>query len=229
MEKNSNNRKDKKLIDFEVGDRVRVKKDIIVDKFYNSWKFNKDMVEFKGRILTIDKKRYSKEFYIKEDSHMFIWTLGMLEKVEYTYEDLVKSPIGTKVFFERNNVLFKTNEDVYEDEEFYRNNEDLKRLKDNVGSCILGKIIKVEEPTYKTVYENKEILDDIEKEYLRNIIKPFRDRVKAISLITSGSKGYCYINIELKDENIYLPNFEINTMYKGMKPEKEYGLEELGI
>lgn len=187
------------------------------------------MVEFKGRILTIDKKRYSKEFYIKEDSHMFVWTIGMLEKVEYTYEDLVKSPIGTKVFFERNNVLLKTNEDVYEDEEFYRNNEDLKRLKDNVGSCILGKIIKVEEPTYKTVYENKEILDDIEKEYLRNIIKPFRDRVKAISLITSGSKGYCYINIELKDENIYLPNFEINTMYKGMKPEKEYGLEELGI
>ena len=217
------------MIDFEVGDRVRVKKDIIVDKFYNSWKFNKDMVEFKGRILTIDKKRYSKEFYIKEDSHMFVWTIGMLEKVEYTYEDLVKSPIGTKVFFESNNVLLKINENHYEDEEFYRNNEDLKGLKDNVGSCILGKIIKIKEPTYKIVYETKEILDEVEKRYLRGVIRPFRDRVKAISLITSGDKSYCYINIELKDENIYLPNFEINTMYKGMKPEKKYGLEELGI
>lgn len=217
------------MIDFEVGDRVRVKKDIIVDKFYNGWKFNENMVEFKGRILTIDKKRYSKEFYIKEDSHMFIWTIGMLEKVEYTYEDLVKSPIGTKVFFESNNVLFKINKNNYEGEEFYRNNENLKGLKDNVGDSILGKIIKVEEPTYKTVYETKEILDEVEKRYLRGVIRPFRDRVKAISLITSVGKGYCYINIELKDENIYLPNFEINTMYKGMKPEKEYGLEELGI
>ena len=229
MEKKLNNRKDKKLIDFEVGDRVRVKKDIIVDKFYNSWKFNKDMVEFKGRVLTIDKKRDSIEFYIKEDSHMFIWTLGMLEKVEYTYEDLVKSPIGTKVFFESNNVLLKINENHYEDKKFYRSNEYLKGLKDNVGDCILGKIIKIKEPTYKTVYETKEILDEVEKRYLRGVIRPFRDRVKAISLITSGGKGYCYINIELKDENIYLPNFEIKTMYKGMKPEKEYGLEELGI
>ena len=229
MEKNLNNRKEKKIIDFKVGDRVRVKKDIIVDKFYNGWKFNKDMVEFKGRILTIDKKRYSKEFYIKEDSHMFIWTIGMLEKVEYTYEDLVKSPIGTKVFFENNNVLLKINENNYEDEEFFRNNKNLKRLKDNIGSCLLGKIIKIEEPTYKTVYETKEILDEVEKRYLRGVIRPFRDRVKAISLITSGGKDYCYINIEFKDENIYLPNFEINTMYKGMKPEKEYGLEELGI
>ena len=217
------------MIDFEVGDRVRVKKDIIVDKFYNSWKFNKDMVEFKGRILTIDKKRYSKEFYIKEDSHMFVWTIGMLEKVEYTYEDLVKSPIGTKVFFESNNVLLKINENHYEDKEFYRNNEDLKGLKDNVGSCILGKIIKIKEPTYKIVYETKEILDEVEKRYLRGVIRPFRDRVKAISLITSGDKSYCYINIELKDENIYLPNFEINTMYKGMAEGKEYSLKELGL
>lgn len=217
------------MIDFKVGDRVRVKKDIIVDKFYNGWNFNKDMVEFKGRILTIDKKRNSKEFYIKEDSHMYTWTIGMLEKVEYTYEDLVKSPIGTKVFFESNNVLLKINEHAYEDEGFCRYNEDLKGLKDNVGRCILGKIIKIEEPTYKTVYETKEILDEVEKRYLRGVIRPFRDRVKAISLITSGGKGYCYINIKLKDENIYLPNFEINTMYKGMKPEKEYGLEELGI
>lgn len=30
------------MIDFEVGDRVRVKKDIVVNKFYNGWKFNKD-------------------------------------------------------------------------------------------------------------------------------------------------------------------------------------------
>lgn len=217
------------MIDFEVGDRVRVKKDIIVDKFYNGWKFNKDMVKFKGRVLTIDKKRYSKEFYIKEDSHMFIWTIGMLEKVEYTYEDLVKSPIGTKVFFESNNVLLKINEDVYEDEKFYRSNEYLKELKDNVGDCILGKIIKIEEPTYKTVYETKEILDDIEKEYLRNIIKPFRGKVVCIMKVDYVNGECITIIMESEYDSFDLPCFKKGTMYKGMAEGKEYSLKELGL
>ena len=217
------------MIDFEVGDRVRVKKDIIVDKFYNGWKFNKDMVEFKGRILTIDKKRYSKEFYIKEDSHMFIWTIGMLEKVKYTYKDLVKSPIGTKVFFESNNVLLKINEDVYEDEKFYRSNEYLKGLKDNVRDCILGKIIKIEEPTYKTVYETKEILDDIEKEYLRNIIKPFRDKVVFISKVTCEDEECISIIMRPEYDSFSLPYFKKGTMYKGMNKRRDYSLKELGL
>ena len=229
MEKNLNNRKEKKIIDFEVGDRVRVKKDIIVDKFYNGWKFNENMLEFKGRILTIDKKRYSKEFYIKEDSHMFIWTIGMLEKVEYTYEDLVKSPIGTKVFFESNNVLLKTDENYYENEQFYRNDEDLKGLKDNSGECKLGKIIKIEEPIYKTVYENKEILDDIEKEYLRNIIKPFRDKVVCIMKVDYVNGECITIIMESEYDSFDLPCFKKGTMYKGMVEGKEYSLKELGL
>ena len=64
------------MIDFEVGDRVRVKKDIIVDKFYNGWKFNKYMVKFKGRILTIDKKDIVKNFILKK---IHICLFGQLE------------------------------------------------------------------------------------------------------------------------------------------------------
>ena len=217
------------MIDFEVGDRVRVKEDIIVDKFYNGWKFNKDMVEFSGRVLTIDKKRGDKEFYIKEDSHMYTWTIGMIEKVEYTYEDLIKSPIGTKVFFESNNVLLKINENHYEDEKFYRSNKSLKGLKDNVGSCLLGKIIKIEEPIYKTVYENKEILDDIEKEYLRNIIKPFRDKVVFISKVTCEDEECISIIMRPEYDSFSLPYFKKGTMYKGMNKRRDYSLKELGL
>ena len=79
-----------------------------------------------------------------------------LQKVEekYTYEDLKKSPVGTKITFEDGNVFFKDNEYRYINIGGIRINEWLSNLKDNMGQ--LGKIIKIEEPTYKTVYEHKE-------------------------------------------------------------------------
>ena len=73
----------------------------------------------------------------------------------------------------------------------------------------------------------KEILDEEEKEYLSNVIKPFRDKVEYIV------KKYClgkeYISIFLIEENISLPYFKRGTMYKEMKIEKKYTLEELGL
>lgn len=204
---------------YKVGDRVRYIKYAIyhtpIVKENSIWKIIK--VDAKNRMyFTLDETNH-KEWFKEEE----------LQKVEYTYEELKKSPIGTKVTFEDGVILTKTEEDFYENDVFYRNNENLEALKDNIN---LGKIIKIEEPEYQTVYESKlEILDEVEKRYLRNIIRPFRDKVKAISLITAGGKSDCYINIELEDETIYLPDFEINTMYKGMKLEKEYTLEELGL
>ena len=92
-------------------------------------------------------------------------------------------------------------------------------------------IIKVERPVqYETVYERKEeILDEAEKRYLRDVIRPFRDKVGHIRK-QNFFKGY-YININVKhndgEEGIDLPYFNKNTMYKGMKLDKEYTLEEL--
>ena len=210
---------------FKVGDRVRFIGDYsnyITDYDGQSLK---NFIKNQRNILYIDSIYPT---YINVKGNDF-WCFKErdLELIKYTYKDLRESPIGTKVTFEDGVILTKTEEDFYENDVFYRNNENLEALKDNIN---LGKIIKIEEPEYQTVYESKlEILDEVEKRYLRNVIRPFRDRVKAISLVTYGSKRYCYINIELKDENIYLPDFEINTMYKGMKPEKDYGLDELGI
>lgn len=72
-----------------------------------------------------------------------------------------------------------------------------------------------------------EILDDKEKEYLRGVIKPFRNKVICIK------KLYCntheYIRIELEDDFASLPMFEKGTMYKNMKVNKEYTLKELGL
>ena len=79
----------------------------------------------------------------------------------------------------------------------------------------------------------KPILDDIERRYLSNIIKPFRDRV--VSIVKYDDYDRCeYIVIKYRNINgytgrMYFPNFEKDTMYKGMKANKKYTLEELGL
>ena len=74
----------------------------------------------------------------------------------------------------------------------------------------------------------KEILDDVEKEYLLNIIKPFRDKVEYICKNRFSVEEFISITIA-NDSQIQLPNFEKNTMYKGMKVYKKYTLKELGL
>ena len=75
----------------------------------------------------------------------------------------------------------------------------------------------------------REVLNNAEKEYLRAVIKPFRDKVKCIY------KDFCYfdkkeyIEILVGGEYFALPSFMPCTMYRGMETEKRYTLEELGL
>lgn len=74
----------------------------------------------------------------------------------------------------------------------------------------------------------KEILDEEEKEYLSNVIKPFRNRIEGIVKEIFGGKEF--ITITIKDDcSLCFPYFEKGTMYKGMEEDKEYTLEELGL
>ena len=89
---------------------------------------------------------------------------------------------------------------------------------------------------YNLIKLPKPILDDSEKEYLGNIIKPFRDRVVSIEKVEDDDpeEEYLIVYIEhFKDKSIWepsmLPNFEKETMYKGMELGKRYTLEELGL
>ena len=82
-----------------------------------------------------------------------------------------------------------------------------------------GQVIKKE--------EKKEILDEVEKEYLRAVIKPFRKSITYIIKETAIDKEY--IELGLDYDVIDLPYFKKGKMYKGMKEDKEYTLEELGL
>ena len=95
--------------------------------------------------------------------------------------------------------------------------------------------------TFHDLESVKEILDAEEKEYLSNVIKPFRGRVTGIKKTFSSIN--CLIDYEYyfsiwiflksidkkqKYEIIALPAFN-REMYKNMKINKEYTLEELGL
>ena len=210
---------------FKVGDRVRLVK---VE--------NEDFQEYKnylGKIFKIVQILHpeSSYAYAELEGTSIIPYLKNLELVkdEYTYEDLKKSPIGTKVTFENEGILVKTTEKRLESRLNVMNIENIKNLKDDY----YGKIIKIEEPAYTTVYESKaEILDEAEKRYLRGVIRPFRDRVKYIQKFTfSTGKAKITIKTEKDNDTWYVssPLFEKDSMYKNMKPDKEYTLEELGL
>lgn len=79
------------------------------------------------------------------------------------------------------------------------------------------------------------ILDDVEKSYLRSVIKPFRSRVKYIYKARCDDEN-CFIRIVVRSDVmrygsdfISLPIFRESTMYKGMVPSENYTLEELGL
>ena len=74
------------------------------------------------------------------------------------------------------------------------------------------------------------ILDDIERKYLSAVIKPFRKKISYIRKSKDSRKGKKYIKIEFCDGDImFFPNLSNDAMYKGMKLDRNYTLEELGL
>ena len=74
------------------------------------------------------------------------------------------------------------------------------------------------------------ILDDVEREYLSAVIKPFRKKISYIRKSKDSCKGKKYIKIVLCDgDTMYFPYLANDAMYKGMKLDRNYTLEELGL
>lgn len=79
------------------------------------------------------------------------------------------------------------------------------------------------------------ILDSVEKRYLKSVIKPFKDKIIFICKCELKANRY-YIRIVVSSavlpsglDSIYFPIFIGDKMYKGMKANKCYSLEELGL
>lgn len=101
-------------------------------------------------------------------------------------------------------------------ENFYRTLKKVKELLEENG-------LIYEEP------KQEPILDKVERRYLKNIIRPFKDKCEYVEKFQSCKEGWACILIVLNDTYFELPRFKVNTMYKNMELSKKYTLEELGI
>ena len=72
------------------------------------------------------------------------------------------------------------------------------------------------------------VLDEVERKYLSEVIRPFRNEV---TYIKKDCNGAYFIVIAMKhDCAIYLPTFPVDSrMYKGMESFRKYTIEELGL
>ena len=107
--------------------------------------------------------------------------------------------------------------------------EAIRKHKDIFNDKFLDQKVEIEVP---------DILDEKEKEYLGNVIKPFRDRVisvvKSMSCTAANAAYICIfvrpnVHMVLEDDTLRLPLFAKDTMYKNMQFDVEYTLEELGL
>lgn len=106
-----------------------------------------------------------------------------------------------------------------------------------VTTCedILSSYIQQVGADFGKIFEPVEVLDEIEKNYLGTLVKPYvrKYNIKVIKR-TISNEYYIIIKLYNKNgtvaENISLPNFSPTTkMYAGMEIDKEYTLKELGL
>lgn len=196
---------------FKIGDKVKVVKCEIsgercgnINKISTITQVEKD-VPYPYTLKDLDE-------VFREDE------IELVRKERFTKADLKD---GDKCTLKNGQVIFVDKTSNYS---FSSIDEQLKYFNDDVS------IVKVERPVkYETVFERKEeILDEEEKKYLADVIRPFKDKIESICKLMGFGKEF--ISIHLKNgESINFPYFKKGTMYKEMQTGKRYTLEKLGL
>ena len=86
-------------MEYKVGDKVRVRKDLEADSYYGEDLFTTDMKKYLGKTMTISSIVENCEYMLKEDTGHWHWTDEMLEDVE----DITILVKGNKVIAKRGN------------------------------------------------------------------------------------------------------------------------------
>lgn len=224
---------------FKVGDKVRIKKDLDSNKMYRVLIVS-EMEEYKGKVAEIVAVRGKTGYALDIDKGYWKWsddTFELVESKKFTKSDLQDGDLITYRNGDKAIKLKGEIQDLISKEEGFLYLSDVTEEL-NVQAQKNGEldIIKVERPVkYETVYERveeekKEILDETEREYLKAVIKPFKKRVNFIRKTESNMLFEKeLLLIQLNDDDLILPYFEKETMYKGMELGKKYTLEELEI
>lgn len=186
-------------------------------------------------VKVVDVEEICKRYSCKtSEGLVFYFEESELEKLDFTKSNLKDGDIityrnGIKRLVNATNekIVFIQNPNILSFD-FYDFRDDLTN-KNKDGKAY--DIVKVERATkYETVFERKEeILDEAEKKYLADVIRPFRKHIMFIS--KTGFDGEEFLKIDFKRpvNSFSLPFFKKNSMYKGMKVDQKYTLEELEI
>ncbi len=147
--------------------------------------------------------------------------------MKLTEKELNEFPIGTKIHC-REKTIIKADFDACN----WRDMENREWYSSNILKT--REIDKILFPNYTKYIPPKPILDDKEKEYLSNVIRPFRKRISKIEKVKNPLYKSEWIRFSLIcdsiiDESFSLPSFKADTMYKGMELDKEYSLEDLRL
>ena len=154
---------------FKVGDKVRIKKDLSIDKTYGITVVS-SMEKYAGRIMTVSRIT-NFGYRLKEDNEEWHWSEDTMEIVtKPTKEELLKMPLGTiiKTDKEGHNIFVKVGENDFCNDDC--NHTGAGYINDDLSlECFGNKIIEIQEPTYETIYkaddEVKEMtIAEIEKE-----------------------------------------------------------------
>lgn len=74
---------------YKVGDKAKVRNDLMVDEFYDSVPFIKEMLKTRGKEVTI-KEINSTNYYIEEDNGCYCYTDEMFEN-KYSDEEILRA------------------------------------------------------------------------------------------------------------------------------------------
>lgn len=197
---------------FKIGDKVKVVKcEILGERCENINKIS---------TITQVEKDVPYPYMLKDLDEVFREDeLELVQEKQFTKADLKD---GDKCTLKNGQVIFVDKTSNYG---FSNINKQLKYFNDDVS------IAKVERPVkYETMFERKEeILNEVEKKYLADVVRPFRSKVRSVYKMVSICSNKEFICIQLRDENFTLPYFEKGTMYKEMQTGKRYTLEKIGI
>ena len=96
-----------------------------------------------------------------------------------------------------------------------------------------------DDPTRISDIYDPQILDDVEREYIKAVIKPFHEKIEFVGkygdeFSDDGTYHKEFLFIAYGDGNrdkgnLTFPDFDAGKMYSGMKLGKSYTLDELGI
>lgn len=155
---------------FKVGDKVRIKKDLSIDKTYGITVVS-SMEKYAGRIMTVSRIT-NFGYRLKEDNEEWHWSEDTMEIVpKPTKEELLKMPLGTiiKTDKEGHNIFVKVGENDFCNNDY--DHIEYDNIKEDLSLDYYeeGKIIEIQEPNYTTIYkEDKQVKEmtiaEIEKE-----------------------------------------------------------------